>query len=245
MNEAHNDNFLRSSIRVVPKPAGDANSLSRFKQSRTGTTPHTPEPPLKRPFDVALALLGLLTSAPLWLIIAAAIKLEDRGSVFFTQDRWGRSGKVFKAYKFRTMAENAVAENGLKPAAEQDHCITRVGRLLRAAGMDELPQFLNILKGDMSFVGPRALAVGERVSDGNGGHINYVDLPTFRRRQATRPGLTSLATVYSSKYAAARDKFRYDLLYIRRQSFRLDIWLILLSFWISFRGRWESPDGKL
>lgn len=203
------------------------------------------EPFFKRPFDILLAILGLVTSAPLWLAIAVAIKLEDGGPIFYVQERWGRGGKPFRAYKFRTMTVNADRKYGVKPANEKDHCITRVGRVLRATGMDELPQFINILKGDMSFVGPRALAVDEFVDDGNGNRKSYAEFPMFRQRQAMRPGLTSLATIYTPKYGSVRRKFRYDLLYIRRHSFWLDLRLIFLSFWISFRGKWEAKDRKL
>ena len=203
------------------------------------------EPILKRPFDIILAILGLVTSAPLWLAIAAAIKLEDGGPIFYVQERWGRDGQPFKVFKFRTMSANAAAEHGVKPANEKDDCVTRVGRVVRATGMDELPQFLNILMGDMSFVGPRALAVDEIVDDGNGNRKRYPELPMFQMRQTVRPGLTSLATIYTPKYCSARRKFRYDLLYIRRQSFWLDLRLVFLSLWISLCGKWEMTDKKL
>ena len=144
-----------------------------------GARPPVHEPFLKRPFDILLAILGLVTSAPLWLVIAVAIKLEDRGPIFYVQERWGRGGRPFKVYKFRTMSANAAAEHGVKPANEKDHCVTRIGRVVRATGMDELPQFLCILKGDMSFVGPRALAVDGLVDDGNGNHKSYPERSTF------------------------------------------------------------------
>ena len=207
--------------------------------------PVNPEPMLKRPFDIMVALIGLSLSSPLWLAIAAAIKLEDRGPIFFSQSRWGRGGVPFKAYKFRTMTPDIDKVHGVRPANEQAAHITRTGAVLRKMGMDELPQFLNILKGDMSMVGPRALAVDETVDDGKGGRIRYADLPAFVPRQAARPGLTSLATIYVSKYSPVRRKFHYDMLYIRNCSFALDMRLILLSVLISFRGKWEERDRKL
>jgi lipopolysaccharide/colanic/teichoic acid biosynthesis glycosyltransferase len=120
-----------------------------------------------------------------------------------------------------------------------------VGRFLRACGMDELPQLLNIWKGEMSFVGPRALAVGEMLRDAQGNYTTYDHIPGFWERLAVRPGLTGIATIYIPKDAYPRRKFRYDLLYIRRQSCWLDIRLIVLSFWISFCGRWETRERKV
>src|SRR6185369_14607854 len=122
---------------------------------------------LKRAFDVLLSGTGLVISAPLWLVIAAAIKLEDGGPVLFPQDRVGLDGATFRALKFRSMVPHAAT---LPPhqAGEADPRITRVGRLLRATAMDELPQLFNIFRGDMSFVGPRPLVPGEIEVRGNG-----------------------------------------------------------------------------
>lgn len=198
------------------------------------------DPPSKRALDLALAGAMLLCSAPLWLLVALAIKLEDGGPVFYGQERWGRGGHTFRVKKFRTMIQNA----GLRPAEQSDRRITRVGRLLRACGMDELPQLLNIWRGEMSFVGPRALAVGEQVRNASGALVGYESVPGFWQRLAVRPGLTSIATIYIPKDASPRRKFRYDQLYIRRQSLLVDLRLILLSFWISFRGKWEARGRK-
>jgi lipopolysaccharide/colanic/teichoic acid biosynthesis glycosyltransferase len=113
---------------------------------------------------------------------------------------------------------------------------------MRACGMDELPQLVNIFRGEMSFVGPRALAVNERDQDGN--QMRYENLPHFVDRVSVRPGLTGIATIYLPKDASAPRKFRADLLYVRRLSFWLDVRLIFLSFWISFRGKWETRGRK-
>jgi lipopolysaccharide/colanic/teichoic acid biosynthesis glycosyltransferase len=134
---------------------------------------------------------------------------------------------------------------GLRQASENDPRITRVGRVLRAMGLDELPQILNILAGEMSFVGPRSLAVGEIVNDEKGRIIPYEDVPGFQERLHVRPGLTGLATIYIPKDASPHRKFRYDMFYIRRQSICLDLHLIALSFWISFRGKWETRGRKI
>ena len=166
---------------------------------------------LKRAFDVALAGAGLVASAPLWVIFAAAIKLEDGGPVFYSQERGGFGGGVFDALKFRSM--------------------------------DELPQLWNIFRGDMSFVGPRALRPGEVESSG-GAPLRLDQVPGYEARIAVRPGLTGVAQIYAPRDVPRRQKFRYDRLYVRQQSMSLDLRLILLSFWISFLGTWESRGRK-
>jgi len=205
--------------------------------------PH--EPLLKRPLDILISSIMLLLSAPVTIFIGIAIKLEDGGPVFYRQQRWGRFGNKFMVLKFRTMIPNADKIYGLKQAQENDRRITRVGRILRATGLDELPQIINILLGEMSFVGPRALAVGEIIFDKNGRRIEYENTPGFYHRQSARPGLTGLATIYIPKDSPTHRKFRYDLYYIRKLSLGLDLRLIALSFWISFRGKWETRQRKI
>jgi lipopolysaccharide/colanic/teichoic acid biosynthesis glycosyltransferase len=187
----------------------------------------------------------MILSVPFSLVVASAIKLEDGGPIFYRQERWGKGGTRFGAYKFRTMVPNSDEVFGIKQARKDDPRITSVGRFLRAAGLDELPQILNIFKGEMSFVGPRALAVGEILYDEKGQRVNYEKIPDFWRRLSVRPGLTGISTIYKAKDIAPKKKFRYDLLYIRKQSFWLDLRLIAMSFWISFRGKWENRDKKI
>jgi len=221
-------------------------SVSRFTKVQTGviTAPEVRESLLKRPLDIVLSTLMVILSLPVSLLIALAIKLEDGGPIFYRQERWGRGGTRFSAYKFRTMVANSDQEFGIKQARENDPRISKVGLILRAMGLDELPQLLNIFLGEMSFVGPRSLAVGEIVKDENGNVVQYEDIPGFWERLSVRPGLTGLATIYIRKDIPPRHKFRYDLLYIRKQSFWLDVRLIFLSFWISFRGKWETRGQK-
>jgi lipopolysaccharide/colanic/teichoic acid biosynthesis glycosyltransferase len=111
--------------------------------------------------------------------------------------------------------------------------------------MDELPQLINILKGDMSFVGPRALRPAELEVHGNPEEMRIEEIPGYKERQYVSPGLTGLAQVYLPTDAPRYQKFRYDLLYIKKQSLWLDLKLIFLSFWITFRGKWESRQRKL
>ena len=190
---------------------------------------------MKRLFDFLLASFGTLLFSPIAFLFALLVKAEDGGSVFYTQDRWGRNGKKFKAYKFRTMVPGAELQWGLKPADENDERVTRIGRFLRATAMDELPQLLNIWKGDMSFVGPRALAV-EDVDPG---------IPGFSERHLIRPGLTGPAQVYARRDASIHEKFRYDLDYVRCHPFRVDLQLLFFSVWITLRGKWESRAKKI
>jgi lipopolysaccharide/colanic/teichoic acid biosynthesis glycosyltransferase len=185
----------------------------------------------------------LVVSAPVWAAIALAIKLEDHGPVFYSQARWGRHRTQIRVLKFRSMVSYSDREFGVRQATEHDQRVTRVGRFLRATGLDELPQLINILNGDMSFVGPRALSINERNQDGVA--IRYEGTPGFSTRLLVRPGLTGLATIFLPKDASSRLKFRTDLLYVRRLSFWLDVRLVALSFWISFRGKWETRSRKV
>jgi len=219
-------------------------SASDHRGTRAENDYKVKEPFLKRPFDIFFSSLMIILSLPFSVLFAFAIKLEDGGPVLYRQKRWGRYGIHFMGYKFRTMVPNSDQDYGIRPAEEDDPRITKVGRLLRAMGLDELPQIINIFLGQMSFVGPRPLAVGEVLLDQAGRFLNYEDVPGFWDKLRVRPGLTSIGTIYIPKDSAPERKFRYDLVYIRKQSFWLDVRLILLSFWISFRGKWETRGGK-
>jgi len=198
----------------------------------------------KRALDVTMSGAGLLVSAPLWILIAAAIKTGSAGPVFFAQPRVGERGRIFSVLKFRSMIADAEREAGPVQAVEHDPRVTRVGRILRSTAMDELPQLWNIFRGDMSFVGPRALRPDELETRGMGDVVRLDRVPGFAERSSVRPGLTGLAQIYAPRDVLRRNKFRYDRVYIKRQSFALDVWLIVLSFWITARGRWEARGRK-
>lgn len=200
---------------------------------------------LKRPFDVILSFLGIVVSSPLWIFFAFFIWIGDRGTVFYSQERMGRIGQIFRTLKFRSMIIDAEIENVPIQATENDPRVTRVGKYMRKTAMDELPQLLNILKGDMSFVGPRALRPQEKEVSGDGSVVDISQIPGFQKRNSVRPGLTGLAQIFLPADAPRRKKFRYDSLYISRQSFCFDIKLICLSFWITFRAKWESHGQKI
>ncbi len=200
---------------------------------------------MKRFFDASVAAIGLALSSPLWIVIPAAIKLEDGGPIFFPQERVGRGGRVFKALKFRSMRPDAEASTGPVQASENDPRITAVGRILRGTAMDELPQLVNILRGDMSFVGPRPLRPGEVDVRGDGRVLRLDQIPGYDERHGVRPGLTGLTQVYAPRDISRTSKFRLDRLYLRRASFWLDMRLIALSFWITARGAWEIRGRKV
>jgi lipopolysaccharide/colanic/teichoic acid biosynthesis glycosyltransferase len=209
------------------------------------------EYPSKRLFDLLLLVIAFIVSAPFWMIIPLLIKLEDRGSVFFIQQRWGHSKRRIRVYKFRTMVPNAMELTGNVQAAANDQRITRVGRILRSASLDEMPQLLNILKGDMSWVGPRSLPINEMQVQKEDGWLPDEAIPGFDLRAKMRPGLTGIAQVYASRTIRRRHKFRYDILYLKKQGLWLDLKLIFLSGWLTVSCRWgrgrrgteETPSG--
>ena len=200
---------------------------------------------IKRGFDFVLAATGLVASAPIWLLLAIAIKLEDGGPVFFRQSRVGRGGRVFDALKFRSMVPDAEARTGPVQATAHDPRVTRVGRLMRSTAMDELPQLWNIVAGDMSFVGPRPLRPGEVEVRGDGRLMPLAQIPGYAVRHSIRPGLTGLTQVYAPRDISSTSKFRLDQIYLRRAGFWLDMKLILLSFWITGTGAWERRNRRL
>jgi lipopolysaccharide/colanic/teichoic acid biosynthesis glycosyltransferase len=188
---------------------------------------------------------GLLVFSPVSLLIALAIKLDDGGPVLFSQERVGRHGRVFLAHKFRSMVVDAEKLTGAVQATVNDPRVTRAGRLLRATAFDELPQLWNIFRGDMSVVGPRPLRPGESDTTADGAHLPLSAIPGYEARHRVRPGLTGVAQIYAPRDLPRTGKFRYDLLYQRRASLGLDVRLILLSFWITLRGRWEDRGPKV
>lgn len=192
----------------------------------------------KRFFDFLVSLGGLIFSTPLWILIPLFIKLDSRGPVFFHKVCYGRDGKTFKQWKFRSMIDNAEKESGPVLASEKDRRITRVGWFLRKTALDELPQLINILFGEMSFVGPRP----QRVVLVDEKHTR--EMPYYHLRHLVRPGLTGLAQVYGRYNTVPRNKLRYDLLYVKNYTMFLDIKLFILSVLISLRGKWQERGKK-
>ncbi|HYB96476.1 MAG TPA: sugar transferase [Vicinamibacterales bacterium] len=200
---------------------------------------------IKRLFDIVVAAAGLIVFAPVAALIAAAIKIEDGGPVFFTQQRVGKDCRVFAAFKFRSMIVDAERRTGAVQATADDPRVTRVGRLLRATAFDELPQLWNILRGEMSVVGPRPLRPDEADTTADGVMLPLRSIRGYESRHRVRPGLTGLAQVYAPRDLPRTGKFRYDLFYISRAGICLDLRLIATSFWITLRGKWEHRGPKV
>ncbi len=178
---------------------------------------------IKRLLDIIISLIGALAFAVLLPFIVLAIKLDSTGDIFYSQERTGLNGRTFRIYKFRSMRSDAEAKTGAVFSRQGDDRVTRVGRFMRKTRLDELPQILNILRGDMSIVGPRP----ERPE-----HIKRLTekIPFYRTRLVIRPGLTGWAQVrynYGSTDEDALMKLQYDLYYIRHQSILLDLNIIL------------------
>lgn len=182
-----------------------------------------PYPFLKRLIDVTLSLIGLIPFFALLPFIALIIRLDSRGGVFYTQERMGRGGRRFRLIKFRSMVQNAEAATGAVFSHAGDPRVTRFGRFMRKTRLDELPQLINVLRGDMSFVGPRP----ERPE-----HVARLTekIPFYRTRMIVRPGLTGWAQVqysYGSTDEDAMIKLQYDLYYIRHRSLLLDMNILI------------------
>ena len=180
----------------------------------------------KRLFDLFVASIALILLSPLLLIITILIKFDSSGPALFEQDRIGKDGKIFKMWKFRTMRNNAEIETGPVWADEEDPRVTSLGQFLRRAHLDELPQLINVFKGEMSLIGPRP----ERPEflEMINGHIEH-----FNQRLDVRPGITGLAQVryrYGASIKDAARKLKYDLLYIKRMCWILDFQIILWTF---------------
>lgn len=189
---------------------------------------------MKRLLDVFLSVLMLILSSPFMLVTAAVIKLYDRGNVFYRQTRCTQGEKEFQIIKFRSMVEDAESDGVAKLAAENDSRITPVGKFIRATRIDELPQLFNILKGDMSFVGPRPERP-EIIKE------YAADMPEFKFRTRVKAGLTGFAQIYGKYNTVPYDKLKLDLFYIENYSLWLDIKLILMTVKIVLKK--DSTEG--
>ncbi len=198
----------------------------------TGLTPI--QRVMKRAMDIIICSIAMIPAAPVMLAVAIAIKLEDGGPVFYKQDRLTRNGREFAILKFRSMIVDAEKYAGAVLASGDDPRITKVGKFIRATRIDELPQILNILKGDMSIVGPRPerkCFVDEFMED----------LPEFSYRMKVRGGLTGYAQIYGKYNTSPYDKLRLDMMYIENYSLLLDVKLIILTLRIIFSK--DSTEG--
>lgn len=189
---------------------------------------------IKRVFDIFFSAFCLIVLSPLMVLVSLAIFLYDRGPVFYRQTRYTKNGKTFKILKFRSMIPNAEKDGVARLAAEKDDRITPVGRFIRATRLDELPQFFNILAGDMSFVGPRP----ERPEIAD----EYVkELPEFAFRLKVKAGLTGYAQIFGKYNTTSYDKLKLDMIYVENCSLLMDLKLLLLTLKVIFIK--ESTEG--
>ena len=177
---------------------------------------------LKRGLDVSISLVGLILLAVPFALIALAIRLDSPGSVFFRQERVGKGGGTFRVWKFRTMIAGAVDQGLGVTVAHDDPRFTRVGQTLRSWGLDELPQFLNVLKGEMSLVGPRPTLPYQAAC--------YDDVQL--RRLEVAPGITSLAVVSGRNALPWPERIKLDVRYVECRTLRLDLWILLKTVWV-------------
>ena len=196
----------------------------------------------KRAFDLAVIIITYILLFPLWLIVwifvPLAIWIEDQGPVFYAQERVGRWGKHFKVLKFRTMIQDAESLTGQVWAAEDDPRLTRIGKILRRFHLDEIPQVINIVKGEMSLVGPRPErpALAEQFNR---------EVAGFSERLRVRPGIAGLAQVRGSYWTDPGYKLKYDNLYIETMSPWLDFKLLFLAVWVAIKRVFRGADASV
>ncbi len=187
---------------------------------------------IKRIFDIVAAICGIALLSPLFLITAILIKLTSRGPIFFKQTRVGKDGKLFEIFKFRTMKVDAEKETGPVWAKANDNRLIPVGQFLRKAHIDEIPQFINILRGEMSLIGPRPErpVFVEKFRQ---------EIPDYEKRLAVKPGITGLAQVwhrYDETIEDVKKKIKYDILYIKKLCLWTDVTIFLRTFRVVLTG---------
>jgi len=191
---------------------------------------------VKRLMDIVVSLLVLVVGLPLWILIAILIKIDSPGPVIYKQERVGKDGKIFTLYKFRSMFKDAEKMTGPVWATKDDPRVTRVGRILRKLHLDEIPQFINVLKGDMSLIGPRPErpVFVEKLSK---------EIPLYRRRLRVKPGITGWAQIkykYDESIEDVKVKLKYDLFYIENMSLRMDLKIIAYTILHVLSGKGQA-----
>ncbi|MBS7361552.1 MAG: sugar transferase [Clostridia bacterium] len=192
---------------------------------------------IKRLLDIMFSFIGIVVASPVLAIVALAVKLDSKGPVIFKQERLGKDGKVFLIYKFRSMCVGAEKMGSGQYSFKGDSRITRVGKIIRATSLDELPQFFNIIKGDMSFIGPRPTLTYHpwKLEE-------YTDFQ--RRRFEVRPGITGLAQVNGRKKIDWVDRIKYDVEYVDNMSLALDCKILFKTVVNVFMMKDNRNDGK-
>ena len=192
---------------------------------------------IKRLLDIMFSFIGIVVASPVLAIVALAVKLDSKGPVIFKQERMGKDGKVFLIYKFRSMCVGAEKMGSGQYSFKGDSRITRVGKIIRATSLDELPQFFNIIKGDMSFIGPRPTLTYHpwKLEE-------YTDFQ--RRRFEVRPGITGLAQVNGRKKIDWVDRIKFDVEYVDNMSLALDCKILFKTVVNVFMMKDNRNDGK-
>lgn len=231
VSDLHNDAY----------PPGGADMVLRSLEarepavSRSHTLPI--QPIVKRAIDIGVSLTALVVLLPLMLVVALLIRLDSRGPALFTQVRWGKDCRKIRVYKFRSMRTDLGDATGIAQTVKNDPRITRIGAIIRKTNIDELPQLLNVLKGDMSLVGPRCHAIGMLAAG-----IPYEDLvPDYHRRHSVKPGMTGLAQMRglrgpTDRPGKARARIACDLYYIDNFSILLDMRIMFGTVIAELRG---------
>lgn len=181
---------------------------------------------LKRIFDILVSFLLIIITIPLFILIAICIKVTSKGPIFFLQKRPGKKGELFKIFKFRTMELGSEKMTKGVEVLKNDPRITKIGKILRRTKIDELPQLINVLKGDMSLVGPRP----ERIDSLN----DYTD--EISKRLLVRPGMTGLAQVSGNIYLTLQERYKLDIYYVENQNFLLDTKILLRTIGVVLFG---------
>lgn len=192
---------------------------------------------IKRLLDIMFSFIGIVVASPVLAIVALAVKLDSKGPAIFKQERLGKDGKVFLIYKFRSMCVGAEKMGSGQYSFKGDSRITRVGKIIRATSLDELPQFFNIIKGDMSFIGPRPTLTYHpwKLEE-------YTEFQ--RRRFEVRPGITGLAQVNGRKKIDWVDRIKYDVEYVDNMSLALDCKILFKTVVNVFMMKDNRNDGK-
>jgi exopolysaccharide biosynthesis polyprenyl glycosylphosphotransferase len=182
----------------------------------------------QRSLDIVLAIIGLIIGIPLMFAFGIAIILESRGKIFYSQERMGKNGQVFKVYKLRSMVSDA-EKNGPQWASKNDTRVTKVGKVIRKTRIDELPQLVNVLKGEMSIIGPRPERPEFTIQ------FNQ-EIPGFFNRLQVKPGLTGWAQVNGGYEMTPSQKLKADMYYINNRNIKLDMMIIVKTVGVLFTG---------
>lgn len=213
------------------------NEVILIHARRLGEVP--PTPLSKRIFDFLVSILGIVISSPIWVLISVMIWLEDPGPLLFVKNSVGKGGRNFRQFKFRSMIRDAEKDTGPILSSEEDTRLLKIGHFLRKTAMDELPQLLNILLGEMSLVGPRpqrTVLVLEYLRE----------MPEYADRHRVPPGISGLAQVVGNYYITPRQKLRLDRLYVNHAGLGFDLKLLFIAFLVVFYLRWDRTwSGRI